>query len=169
MKRLILPFLLALPLFAEDEEERINLSESAARNLGIKVVESEDITFEITFFVIGRLQEIPSNHAVVSSRIPGHVSELNVIAGDFVKKGDPVMKVQSRQSGNPPPTVTLYAPSSGIVAESHVRLGEPVDPAKELLDILDLRQIWAIARVPQQEAGKLKIGSKARILGKLLE
>ena len=163
MKRFILPLLLALPLFAEDEEERINLSESAARNLGIKVVESEDITFESTFFVIGRLQEIPSNHTVVSSRIPGHVSKLNVIAGDFVKKGDPVMKVQSRQSGNPPPTVTLYAPSSGIVAESHVRLGEPVDPSKELLDILDLRQIWAIARVPQQEAGKLKIGSKARI------
>jgi cobalt-zinc-cadmium efflux system membrane fusion protein len=163
MKRFILPLLLALPLFAEDEEERINLSKSAARNLGIEVVESEDITFESTFFVIGRLQEIPSNHTVVSSRIPGHVSKLNVIAGDFVKKGDPVMKVQSRQSGNPPPTVTLYAPSSGIVAESHVRLGEPVDPSKELLDILDLRQIWAIARVPQQEAGKLKIGSKARI------
>ena len=161
MKHLLI-LLLALPLFAEDEE-RINLSSSAAKNLGIQLAESEDITFESTFFVIGRLQEIPSNHAVVSSRIPGHVTELNVFAGDFVQKGDPILKVQSRQAGNPPPTITLFAPSSGIVAESHVRLGEPVDPSKELLDILDLRQIWAIARVPQQEAGKLKIGTKARI------
>ncbi len=161
MKRLLI-FLLTLPLFGEDEE-RINLSASAAKNLGIQLAESEDITFESTFFVIGRLQEIPSSHAVVSTRIPGHVTELNVIAGDFVKKGDPILKVQSRQAGNPPPTITLFAPSSGIVAESHVRLGEPVDPSKELLDILDLRKLWAIARVPQQEAGKLKVGTKARI------
>ncbi|MDB4538058.1 efflux RND transporter periplasmic adaptor subunit [Akkermansiaceae bacterium] len=146
--------------FAED---RVNLSESAVENLGIEVVESEEITFESTFFVIGRLQEIPSNHSVVSSRIPGRVTKLNVISGDPVEKGDIVIELESRAPGNPPPTISLRAPASGIVADSHVRLGEPVEPSNEMMDILDLTKLWAVASVPQQEAGKLKIGTKARI------
>ncbi|MDB4500690.1 efflux RND transporter periplasmic adaptor subunit [Akkermansiaceae bacterium] len=158
-------FLLSLILTSSllAEETRINLNESAIKNLGIEVVESDDTSFESTFFVIGHLKEIPSNHSVVSSRIPGRVVDLKVIAGDSVKKGDPIITVESRQAGNPPPRITLTAPATGIVAESHVRLGEPVDPSKELLDILDLRQLWAVARVPQQEAAQLKIGSTARI------
>lgn len=144
-------------------EDRVNLSESAVENLGIEVMESEEVTFESTFFVIGRLQEIPSNHSVVSSRIAGRVTGLNVIAGDHVEKGDVVIQLESRAPGNPPPTITLEAPATGIVAESHVRLGEPVDPSGELMDILDLTKLWAIASVPQQEAGMLKIGTKARI------
>lgn len=162
MKFAFLFFFTALLSFAADDE-RILLSESAVKNLGLKTVESSEISFESTFFAIGSLREIPSSHAVVSSRIPGRVTELRVFAGDYVTKGDPIIKVESRQAGNPPPTITLRAPSSGIVADSHVRLGEPVDPSKELLDILDLSKIWAVARVPQQEAGKIKIGTQARI------
>ncbi|MGJ8697315.1 MAG: efflux RND transporter periplasmic adaptor subunit [Verrucomicrobiaceae bacterium] len=157
----LFPLLFLSPLLAE--EERINLTDTAIKNLAIEVVESEDTTFETTLFSIGHLREIPSNHSVVSSRIPGRVIDLKVIAGDFVEKGDPLISVESRQAGNPPPTITLNAPASGIIAESHIRLGEPVDPANELLDILDLRQLWAVARVPQQEAGRIRIGSKARI------
>ncbi|MFT6179443.1 MAG: cobalt-zinc-cadmium efflux system membrane fusion protein [Paracoccaceae bacterium] len=143
------------------EEERVNLDQTSMKNLGIKTFMATEMTFEHTFFAIGALQEIPSNHSVVSSRIAGRVVDLKVIAGDRVSEGDEILKVESRQPGGP--IITLKAPASGIIAESHVRLGEPVDPSKELLDILDLSQLWAIARVPQQEAGKLDIGTKARI------
>jgi multidrug efflux pump subunit AcrA (membrane-fusion protein) len=160
MKYAFLTISLSLGALAED---RVNLSESAAENLGIEVVESEEVTFESTFFVIGRLQEVPSSHSVVSSRIPGRVTDLKVIAGDRVEKGDLLITLESRKAGNPPPSISLFAPASGIVAESHVRLGEPVDPSKEMMDILDLSEMWAVASVPQQEAGKLKVGTKARI------
>ncbi|YCM45769.1 efflux RND transporter periplasmic adaptor subunit [Verrucomicrobiaceae bacterium 227] len=140
----------------------MNLSPAAVRNLDLKVVASNETTFETTFFALGSLQEIPSNHSVVSSRISGRVSDLSVIAGDRVTKGDIVVKVESLQPGAP--VIELAAPASGIVADSHVRLGEPVDPSKELLDILNLDQLWAVARVPQREAAKIKIGTKARIL-----
>ena len=152
---------LSLPLLGEEVTNRVNLSPTAIRNLDLKVVSSSETTFETTFFALGNLQEIPSNHSVVSSRISGRVSDLLVIAGDRVSKGDVVVKVESRQPGAS--IVELTAPASGIVAESHVRLGEPVDPSKELLDILNLDQLWAIARVPQREAAKIKIGTKARI------
>ena len=160
MKFSILTVLLSLNVLAQD---RVNLSESAAANLGIEVVESEEVTFESTFFVIGSLKEVPSNHSVVSSRIAGRVTDLKVIAGDHVNKGDLIAELESRAPGNPPPTISLHAPATGIVAESHVRLGEPVEPSKEIMDILDLTKLWAIASVPQQEAAKLRIGTKARI------
>ena len=148
-----------LPLSAE--EERVNLTETSIKNLEIETFTATEMNFEKTFFAIGTLQAVPSNHSVVSSRIPGRVVDLKVIAGDHVTKGDEILKIESRQPGGP--TIPVLAPASGIVADSHVRLGEPVDPAKELLDILDLSELWATARVPQQEAGKLEIGTKARI------
>lgn len=148
-----------LPLSAE--EVRVNLTENSIKNLGIETFTATDMDFEETFFVIGALQAVPSHHSVVSSRIPGRVVELKVIAGDRVTEGQEILKIESRQPGGP--TIPVFASASGIVAESHVRLGEPVDPANELLDILDLSQLWATARVPQQEAGKLEVGTRARI------
>jgi len=161
-------FLTTFPVLAAEEEvmnsdDLVILSASSEKSLGIKIEASLETDFETTLFSIGRIQEVPSNHRVVSSRIAGRVTQLHAIAGDHVNKGDLLVQVESRQAGNPPPTIPLHAPSSGIIAESHIRLGEPVDPGKELLDILDLTQVWAVARVPEQEAGNLAIGAKARI------
>lgn len=168
--KLLCTFLLlstSFALMAEEEvmnsENLIILTEASEKSLGIKTVASDETDFETTLFVIGRVQEIPTNHRVVSTRIAGRVIGLNAFAGDHVTKGDLLLKVESRQAGNPPPTIPIYAPSTGIIAESHVRLGEPVDPGNELLDILDLTKVWAVARVPEQEAGSLTIGAKARI------
>jgi multidrug efflux pump subunit AcrA (membrane-fusion protein) len=91
------------------------------------------------------------------------VLELSVNEGDTVKQGQVVVRVESRQPGNPPPAVDLTAPISGLVVQSHVRLGEPVEPANELLDISDLSEVYAIARVPEHHAARLKPGSKAHI------
>jgi len=159
MKIPILLLISLLPVIGEGD--RVNLNETSMKNLGIETFAASEMTFESTFFAIGLLREIPSSHSVVSSRIPGRVVDLKVIAGDQVTEGDEILRIESRQIGGE--IVPVLAPASGIVAESHVRLGEPVDPSKELLDILDLSSLWAIARVPQQEAGKLDIGTKARI------
>ena len=162
----------SLSLLGQEEEEAtapndaantIVLDEVGVKNLGIELVEAVEIDFEETLFSIGRIAEIPTSHAVVSSRIPGRVIEVNAIAGDQVTQGQVLVRVESLQPGDPPPTVALTAPISGIVLESHVRMGEPVETAQELLDVVDLAEVWAIARVPEQEAGRIKIGSKARI------
>lgn len=161
-----LPIFFLATLFAEeavDGENIIILDAQSEKSLQLKVESSVEGDFEQTLFAIGRVQEVPTNHSVISSRIPGRVTELHFIAGDEVEKGELVMKIESRQAGDPPPTISLTAPSSGIVAESHVRLGEPVSPENELMDILDLSQVWAVARVPEQEAGKLAVGTLARI------
>ena len=50
-----------------------------------------------------------------------------------------------------------------MVLTSHVNLGEPVEPDKEMLDIVDLSKVWAVAKVPESEAGQLQPGTKARV------
>ena len=60
-------------------------------------------------------------------------------------------------------SIELKSPISGLLVESHIRIGEPVEPDKELLDISDLSEMLAIARVPEDQAGKLAPGSKAHI------
>ena len=147
----------------EEDLFRIRLDESGIQNLRIETVAAEERDFETTVFAIGRIEEIPSRHSVLSSRIPGRVLELNAFVGDQVEAGQILAIIESRQPGNPPPTIPLKAPQSGLVISSHVRIGEPVEPDRELLDISDRSTMWAVAKVPENAAAQVKPGSKARL------
>ncbi len=162
MKSLILLLITLAPLRAAGTNT-IVLDETGVKNLRIQTVEVEETDFEETVFALGRIAEIPEHHAVVSSRISGRVVGLDAQEGDAVAKGDVLVRVESRQPGNPPPVIELTAPLGGLVVESHIRLGEPVEPDKELLDISNLAEVYAIARVPENQAAKLASGSKAHI------
>ncbi len=142
--------------FAADD--RVILDKAGVEILGIKTTEVTESDFEETAFALGRIEEIPENHGVLSSRIPGRVVGVEAREGDTVTEGQTLVRVESRQPGDPPPVVDLKAPIGGLVVESHVRIGEPVEPEKELLDISDLSEVLAIARVPEHQAGKLKSG-----------
>jgi len=161
--------LFAVSLFAKEalSPERIAntiiLDDVKTRNLGIELAEASELDFEETLFVIGRIAEVPSKHSVLSSRVPGRIVSLNATLGDIVEEGQTLVEVESRLPGNPPPVIPLEAPVRGLVFESHVRIGQPVEPSNELLDIVDLTEVWAVAKVPEQDAVQLKIGAKARI------
>ena len=165
------------PILAIDAERATNtiiLSEQGVKNLRIETDEATERTFEETFFAIGRIETLPNARSVVSSRIAGRVAEINGFVGDQVRRGDVLVRVESRQPGNPPPIISLEAKSSGMILNNHVTLGEPVEPDKEMLDIVDLSKVWAVAKVPESEAGQMKAGTKARIRvtaagGKIME
>ena len=150
-------------LHAASNADTIVLDETGVKNLRIETVEAEESDFEETVFALGRIAEIPERHGVLSSRISGRVIGLEAHEGDTVEKDQILVCVESRQPGNPPPVIELKAPLGGLVVESHIRIGEPVEPDKELLDISDLREVYAIARVPEDQAGKLAPGTKAHI------
>lgn len=152
--------------FAVDAERAANtiiLTEQGVNNLHIKTSEAEERTFESVFFSIGRIEVRPDSRSVLSSRISGRITELNAFVGDRVQKGETLVRVESRQPGSPPPIIPMKAPRSGIILKSHIADGEPVEPNNEMLDIVDLSRVWAIAKVPEAEAGRLKIGTKARV------
>jgi multidrug efflux pump subunit AcrA (membrane-fusion protein) len=157
--------LLTLPSLgsAQDEANTIILDKNGVDNLRIKLADAEEREFNTIVFAIGRIEEIPSNRSVVSSRIAGRVTKINVFEGDLVTYGQVLATVESRLSGDPPPSIELKASQSGLVISSHVRLGQPVEPAVELLDISDRSKMWAVAKIPEQEAAQVRLGSSAHI------
>lgn len=160
---LFFPVILSISVHAATDPNTIVLDETGVKNLRIETVEVEETDFEETVFALGRIAEIPERHGVVSSRISGRVIGLEANEGDTVTKGQTLVRVESRQPGNPPPVIELKSPLGGLVVESHVRIGEPVEPDKEMLDISDLSEVYAIARVPESQASRLAPGSTAHI------
>lgn len=149
---------------ADRAAHTVILDEVGVRNLRLETEWVEERDFESTVFAVGRIAEIPSRRYLLSSRIAGRAVEVNAIPGDHVQKGQTLVKVESRQPGDPPPTIELKALQDGLVVESHVLTGQPVEPDQELLDVTDRSEMWAVAQVPEQEASKIHVGTPARIV-----
>lgn len=166
MKKILLSLVLATTCHAAESSRQaniVNLDEAGVKNLRIQTQMAEETEFEETIFALGRIGVYPGHRAVISSRIPGRALEVPVRLDHAIEKGAVALTVESRQPGDPPPTVRLVAPMSGIVSAVHVVPGEPVEPEKILVEILELSRVYAVANVPEHLAGKLRIGQKARI------
>ena len=57
----------------------------------------------------------------------------------------------------------MKALQGGLVVDTHARIGEPVEPDSDLLDISDRSSVWAVASIPEPEAANIVPGTKARI------
>jgi cobalt-zinc-cadmium efflux system membrane fusion protein len=144
-------------------ETSVLLTATEVKNLGIETVAAEESDFERTIPMLGEIEHTCESHSMLSSRIAGKIVEVSAHKGDFVKKGDVLLRVESRQPGNPPPVIELTAPADGLVTRSNGHLGAPVEPDQELMEIIDLTKVWVIAHVPQHHAALLKDGLQAQI------
>jgi cobalt-zinc-cadmium efflux system membrane fusion protein len=164
---IVIPLLLLGPVRSQEKparnEQTVVLDAAGVQNLGIETVEAEQTSFEKTIFALGEVEHTCESHSVLSSRVPGRIIDVLIHEGEFTKKGDVLARVESRQPGDPPPVIELRAPADGLVIESDVHLGAPVDADKELMEIHDLSTIWIVARVPQDQASVLTEGLTARI------
>lgn len=154
-------------LHAQEQEAEaglVILDETGMRNLGIRTVEATETVFEQTVFALGRIEAQPQSIGVVSSRISGRVIALSAFPGQSVEKGEPVMRIESRQAGGSPVVIELTAPLGGTVTALDVRLGDPVEPDRALLTVSNLSEVYAVARVPEIAAAALQTGAQARIL-----
>lgn len=139
------------------------LTETGVKNLRIETTEVEETDFEESVFSLGRIEAIPASRSGVSSRVPGRIIELKAAVGDTIEAGQEIAKLEARVAGNPPPVLTLTASGKGLVTKSNVALGEPLEPEASLLDITDLSEVYAVARVPEHAAGRMKPGTVAHI------
>lgn len=153
-------------LFAADpgrQQNTVILDETSVKNLGIQTVEAEETLFEETVFALGRIEVLPGKKAIVSSRVPGRAYSVLALPDQEVDVDDELMWVESRQPGDPPPTIKLTAPMAGLIAKVDIAVGQPISPDQSLIEIVDLSVVEASARVPEHFASKLKKGLKAHI------
>jgi membrane fusion protein, heavy metal efflux system len=139
------------------------LDEKGVKNLRLETAEAEEQTFEETLHALGKIEVFPGKRQSVSSRIAGRALRVMALPDHEVKAGDPLVVVESRQPGEPPPQVTLVAPISGFIVDLAVAPGDPVSPDKALVGILDLSRVHAVAHVPEHHASRLRRGLKVRM------
>lgn len=161
--------LLSVHLAAEEEKtstrnaNTIVLDEAGVLNLRIETVEAEESDFEETVFALGRIEILPGNKGIVSSRIAGRAYSVLALPDQEVDEGEELLWVESRQPGNPPPTIMLAAPISGLVTRVDIAVGQPIEPHLALIEIADLAVVEASARVPEHLAGRLARDQTAHI------
>ncbi len=155
--------LFGTPVLRAEDKNTIVLDETGVRNLRIETVMVEEMDFEESFFALGHIEAIPEKTAGVSSRIAGRIVELSAHPGDRVEAGEVVAKVESRLPGDPPPVIPLTAPIGGLVTHANARLGDPLNPDTSLLEITDLSEVYAVAKVPEHYAARIKPGTEAHI------
>ncbi len=75
---------------------------------------------------------------------------------------EPVIE-QLKSSPNPTMLIDWPAPMSGVVMEKKVVAGQMVKAGDELYRLADLKNIWVIASVAEQDIGMVKVGAPARM------
>ncbi len=74
----------------------------------------------------------------------------------------PELVRQAEEGATPRARYTLSAPANGVVAELGVREGVAVSPGMTLFRIAGLDKVWAVAEVPETQAGRLARGQKVK-------
>lgn len=156
----------ATVLVAADPNRATNsviLDDAAIGNLNLSTVEAEETDFDETIFSLGRIKVAPGRRAVVSSRVPGRAIIVGAHIDTKIEKGAEAVVIESRQPGDPPPSVRLLAPISGHVSDVRVAPGQPVSADDSLVEIVDLTGVHAVAAVPEHLASRVQIGMTGRI------
>ncbi|MHB9004381.1 MAG: efflux RND transporter periplasmic adaptor subunit [Coriobacteriia bacterium] len=67
------------------------------------------------------------------------------------------------RTGEPQRSVTMSAPSSGVVTSKSTFEGQQVEPGMELFTVTDLSRVWIEADVYENEASVVKVGQEAKL------
>ena len=147
----------------ENAKGPVTLSPVQAKAIGLTLASADLRPLADLLTLSGEIQLLPDHTAEVSTRISGQVTALYVQLGDRVKVGQPLARVQSRLVGDPPPSVNVSSPKSGVVDAVTISVGRSVEPATPLFQISDRSVVNMVARIYEEDLGKVRLGQDARV------
>ena len=143
--------------------QQVELTAAARTNLGLEMAEAELRPLASTLSVIGEIAVAPDRSGAVTSRIAGRVVSVSVAEGDSVRRGQPVVEVESLLLGDPPPRARYTSPLDGVVIDRHAEPGGSVEPNAHLFEIADLREVLAVGRLFEGQIAAVAIGQSVRV------
>ncbi|MFO2971137.1 efflux RND transporter periplasmic adaptor subunit [Legionella pneumophila serogroup 10] len=143
--------------------EAVTLTPEQTKMLGIVVSEATARPMAEFLTLNGQIQLLPNAQADVSVRISGAVTDIVANLGDTVTKGQTLATVQSRLIGDPPPSVAVKAPISGVIDARNVNLGQAVEPNTVLFHLSNREQLLVIAQVYEEDLGNIKVGQDVNV------
>lgn len=127
----------------------------------IRSVEAKPET--LTGYVITN-GEVQSQSAVdVFPSMGGKVSQINVLLGSHVNKGDVIAKIDPSEPGTRYALSPVEAPISGSIVSSPVKIGEKVTTNSAITMIGDVDNLQVSAPIPERFVAELKTGLKAEV------
>lgn len=67
------------------------------------------------------------------------------------------------RTGEPSRTLTVFAPTSGVVLERNAFAGQYITPDMDLFNLVDLSRIWAIGQLTEGDLARVRIGQRATV------
>ncbi len=141
----------------------VHLTDVQQKALAMKVEAATQRPLSDLLYLNGEVRTVPGREAEVSTRISGQVKQLYVHLGDHVNAGQKLARIQSRLVGDPPPSVDVSAPMGGIVDVVGVAVGSSVEPTTVLFHIQDTSEVNIVARVYEEDLGKVVLGQAANV------
>ncbi len=141
----------------------VTLTSTQLKTLDVKLSAADLRPMSELLYLNGEVRLLPGRQADVSTRISGQITALYTNLGDSVRTGQRLARVQSRLVGNPPPSVDITAPTSGVVDAINISVGQAVEPSTSLFRISDRSQVNIVARVYEEDLGKVKIGQDSTV------
>lgn len=141
----------------------VHLTAAQQQTLGVQVVAADLRPLSELLYLNGEVRLPPDRQADISTRISGQVTALYVSLGSTVKAGQRLARVQSRLVGDPPPSVEIVAPRAGVIDAFTVSVGQAVEPATSLMRLSDRAQVDVVARVYEEDVGKVHLGQAVTV------
>ena len=141
----------------------VDVTPEARANLGLEVTEAELRPLASVLAIIGEIAAAPDRSGAVTSRIAGRVVSVSVAEGDAVRRGQPVVEVESLLLGDPPPRARYTSPLDGVVIDRHAVPGASVEPNTHLLEVADMREVLAVGQLFEGQIGRVAVGQAVRV------
>lgn len=159
------------PAFAHGEQIKVGggakgpvtLTAAQQAALGLKVEAASPRPLSELLHLNGEVRPVAGRQADVSTRISGQVTQVYATLGQSVRQGQRLARVQSRLVGDPPPSVDVIAPMSGVIDQQTATVGQSVEPAAALFHIRDGSEVNLVARVYEEDLGKIALGQDATV------
>jgi cobalt-zinc-cadmium efflux system membrane fusion protein len=143
-------------------EGRTRIEAAVAEALEISTSVAGPAVLKETIAVYGKLATHPEYMRDITARFEGTIQKVNVSLGQQVKKGQPLVTIESNESLKP---YTLLAPIDGVVTQRNANSGEQTN-ARILLSIIDHSMLMSELAVFPSNRQKVKLGATVQLVVK---
>jgi multidrug efflux pump subunit AcrA (membrane-fusion protein) len=147
----------------ENAKGPVRLTPTQERALGLTLAAAAPRPMSDVLYLNGEVRPVAGRPAQASSRIAGQGTQVYATIGQYVRAGQRLARVQSRLVGDPPPSADILAPMSGTIEQASVSVGQAIEPSTSLFAIRDSREVSVVARVYEEDLGKVQVGQDTTI------
>lgn len=143
-------------------EGRVELLPPTLKAADIEIATVASQTVKTQLKVVGKIVPNRDTMAPIYARYAGIIQTMNKNLGEEVKKGEPLVTIESNESLQ---NYTINAPITGTIVQKYATNGELAQSTKPIYDVANLNDVWADFTLYRKEAPEIKKDMVVRVTG----